>query len=126
MQEKLPNFTRDLDFIIQFQTNGNDFYPSLLQKQTLRNHSCFHNAKPFHPYPSLRYSCFFQIQAAYYASIIVKNHQKALRCVLLFRVAAFRRSTALKQCSSSYREFTVELALAHSFQCKQTNTETEI
>lgn len=65
----------------------------------------------------------FQIQVAYFAN---KNQQKALRCILLFSVAVFLRSTGVKHCSSNHTESNVESALAQSFQRKQTNTETEI
>lgn len=65
----------------------------------------------------------FQIQVAYFAN---KNQQKALRCILLFSVAVFLRSTGVKHCSSNHTESNAELALAQSFQRKQTNTETEI
>lgn len=32
-QERLANFNKNLESIIQFQTNGNDFHPLLLQQQ---------------------------------------------------------------------------------------------
>ena len=61
----------------------------------------------------------FLIESSLWCQHVSKIHK-------LFNVVVFHSRTGAKRLSSSHREFTVDLALARSFQCKQTNTETEI
>ncbi len=86
-------------------------------------HSCFHDNKPLHPYAPQPPLFLFTIKQLIMST---KHTKKALRCILLLSAAVLLRITEVKPGSSNHTELFVELALAHIFQRKQTNTETEI